>query len=75
MTPIVLINELSVDEMESLRLKYHKFNLKFLRGDYVREDVLLRANISRARFAVIMADVSGGHSRERTDERTTLDGA
>ncbi len=71
-TPIVLINELSVDAMESLRLKYHKFNLKFLRGDYIREDVLLRANIARARFAVIMADVSGGHSRERTDERTTL---
>jgi voltage-gated potassium channel len=71
-TPIVLINELSVDEMESLRLKYHKFNLKFLRGDYVQEDVILRTNIARARFAVIMADVSGGHSRERTDERTTL---
>ena len=71
-TPIVLINELSVDEMESFRLKYDKFNLKFLRGDYVREDVLQRTNISRARFVVIMADVSGGHSRERTDERTTL---
>ena len=71
-TPIVLINELSVDEMESLRMKYSKYNLKFLRGDYVREDVLIRANIARARFAVIMADVSGGHSRERTDERTTL---
>jgi voltage-gated potassium channel len=70
--PIVLINELSVDEIESFRLKYKKFNLKFLRGDYVREDVLLRANIVDARFAVIMADVSGGHSRERTDERTAL---
>ena len=70
--PIVLINELSVDEIESFRLKYKKFNLKFLRGDYVREDVLLRANIAGARFAVIMADVSGGHSLERTDERTAL---
>jgi len=70
--PIVLINELSVDEIESLRLKYKKFNLKFLRGDYVREDVLQRADIAGARFAVIMADVSGGHSRERTDERTAL---
>jgi voltage-gated potassium channel len=70
--PIILINELSVDEVEALRLKYKKFNLKFLRGDYVREDVLVRANISGARFAVIMADVSGGHSRERTDERTAL---
>jgi voltage-gated potassium channel len=71
-TPIVLVNELSVDEIESLRLKYHKFNLKFLRGDYVREDVLLRANTPHAAFAIIMADISGGHSRERTDERTTL---
>jgi voltage-gated potassium channel len=70
--PIVLINELSVDEIESFRLKYKKFNLKFLRGDYVREDVLLRANIAGARVAVIMADFSGGHSRERTDERTAL---
>jgi voltage-gated potassium channel len=69
---IVLINELSVDEIESLRLKYKKCNLKFLRGDYVREDVLLRASITHARFAVIMADVSGGHSLERTDERTTM---
>jgi voltage-gated potassium channel len=70
--PIVLINELSVDEIESLRAKYHKYNLKFLRGDYTREDVLLRANIAKAHFALIMADLSGGHSRERTDERTTL---
>ncbi|MEI7670626.1 MAG: ion channel [Syntrophales bacterium] len=70
--PIILINELSVDEIEALRLKYKKFNLKFLRGDYVREDVLARANIACARVAVIMADVSGGHSRERTDERTAL---
>jgi voltage-gated potassium channel len=70
--PIILINELSVDEVESLRVKYQKYNLKFLRGDYAREDVLLRANVSKARFALIMADVSGGHSRERTDERTTL---
>ena len=86
--PIILINELSVDEIEALRLKYKKFNLKFLRGDYVREDVLVRANIAGARFAVIMADVSGGHGDmmphrvpsdtspqgvpSRTDERTAL---
>jgi voltage-gated potassium channel len=71
-SPVVLINELSVDELESLRMRYQSFNLKFLRGDYVREDVLRRANIARARFAVIMADTSGGHSQDRTDERTTL---
>lgn len=70
--PIILINELSVDEIDALKLKYRKYNLKFLRGDYVHEDVLLRSNISKARFALIMADLSGSHVRERIDERTTL---
>lgn len=70
--PIVMINELPVEEIESLRLRYHASNLKLLRGDYVREEVLMRANIKKARFAVIMADVSGGRTIERADERTTL---
>ena len=69
---IILINELSVDDIDALRLKYGKYNLKFLRGDYVHEDVLLRANIARARFAIIMADLSGNHAKDRVDERTTL---
>ena len=51
-TPIVLINELSVDEIDALKLKYHKYNLKFLRGNYIHEDVLIRANIKKARFAM-----------------------
>ena len=70
--PIVLINELSVDEIEALRLKYSKYHLKFLRGNFVHEDVLIRANVTKAKFVLIMADQSGGQARERTDERTTL---
>jgi len=69
---VVLINELSVDEVDALKLKYQKYNLKYLRGNYIHEDVLLRANIGKARFAIIMADLSGGHAMERVDERTTL---
>lgn len=70
--PVVLINELSIDEMDALKSKYNKHELKFLRGDYVHEDVLLRANIRKAKFALIMADLSGSHSRDRVDERTAL---
>jgi voltage-gated potassium channel len=71
-TPIILINELPVDDVDSLKLKYDKYNLKFLRGNYVHEDVLSRANITKAAFALIMADTSGSHPHERIDERTTL---
>ena len=69
---LVLINELSIDEVDSLKLKYKKYNLKFLRGNYVHEDVLLRANITKAKFALIMADNTGTHAKDRLDERTTL---
>jgi voltage-gated potassium channel len=71
-TPIILINELTVDDIDSFKLKYNKYNLKFLRGNYVHEDVLLRANIAKAKFALIMADTSGSHPLDRIDERTTL---
>jgi voltage-gated potassium channel len=71
-TPIVLINELPVDDIESLRLKYHKYSLKFLRGDYIHEEILQRAGIARAKFALIMADISGGRSKGKVDERTIL---
>ncbi len=67
---LVLINELSPDDLDPLRLKYH--DLKFIRGNFVQEEVLMRANISGAAFAILMADLSGGHPRDRVDERTTL---
>jgi len=71
-TPIVLINELAVDDIESLRLKYHNYDLKFLRGDFIHEDILHRAGIIKAKFALIMADLSGGRSKDKVDERTIL---
>ncbi len=71
-TPIVLINELAVDDIESLKLKYHNYDLKFLRGDFIHEDILHRAGILKAKFALIMADLSGGRSKDKVDERTIL---
>jgi len=69
---IVLVNELPVDDIDALKLKYDKYNLQVIRGNYVHEDVLLRAGIRRAKFALIMADLSGLHAKERADERTIL---
>lgn len=69
---LVLLNELSEDEAEALRFKYRDQGFKFLRGDFAREDVLARANISQARSAIVLADTAGQHSLEKADERTIL---
>jgi len=70
--PIVFINELSVDEIDVLKSKYGKYHLTFLRGDFIHEEVLKRANIGKAQIALVMADLSGNHPKERADDRTIL---
>ena len=67
---IVLVNELDRDEIQSIQYDYKDHNLRFVRGNFVKEDVLARANLVRARSALVLADVSGGHSIEKADERT-----
>jgi voltage-gated potassium channel len=67
---IVLVNELDRDDVQSIQYKYKDHNLHFVRGNFVKEDVLARANVTRARAAIVMADASGGHSLEKADQRT-----
>lgn len=67
---IVLVHELDRDEVQSLQYKYKDHNLSFVRGNFVKEDVLARANLTRARAAIVLADVSGGHPPDKADERT-----
>jgi len=69
---LVLVNELSEEEVESVKYKFRGHELRFLRGDFTREDVLARANITHARSAILLADTSGQHSLEKADERTIL---
>jgi len=69
---LVLLNELLEDEVESLKYRYREQDFHFLRGDFTQEDVLARANISKARSAVLLADTSGQRSLENADERTIL---
>jgi voltage-gated potassium channel len=67
---IVLVNELDRDEVQSIQYEYKDYNLHFVRGNFVKQDVLARANLVRAKSALVLADVSGGHSIEKADERT-----
>jgi voltage-gated potassium channel len=70
--PLVLVNELSEEVVESLKYRYRDQDFRFLRGDFTHEDVLARANISQAHSAVILADTSGHRSIGQSDERTIL---
>ncbi|MCF8062100.1 MAG: NAD-binding protein [Deltaproteobacteria bacterium] len=67
---IALVNELDRDEVQSIQYHYEGADIRFVRGDFVKEAVLARANIHRARSAIVMADVSGGHILEKADQRT-----
>jgi voltage-gated potassium channel len=67
---IVLVNELDRDDVQSIQYKYKDHNLHFVRGNFAKEDVLARANLSKSSVAIVLADTSGGHSIERADQRT-----
>jgi voltage-gated potassium channel len=67
---IVLISELNRDEVQSIQYHYKDQDLRFARGNFVKEDVLARANLQKAAAAIVLADVSGDHKIENADERT-----
>jgi voltage-gated potassium channel len=68
--PIVLVNELDKDAVDSIQYKYRERDIHFIRGNFVKEDVLARANIIRAKAVIMLADISHGHLLEKADERT-----
>ncbi|MEE8300257.1 MAG: ion channel [Desulfatiglandales bacterium] len=68
--PIVLVNELDKEEVDSIQYKFRERDPHFVKGNFVKEDVLARANIFKAKAAIMLADISGGHSIEKADERT-----
>ncbi len=67
---IVLINELNREEVQSIQYQYSDHNIKFVRGNFVKADVLARANLARCKSAIVLADLSGGRTIEKADERT-----
>jgi voltage-gated potassium channel len=67
---VVLINELPREEVDSVFYRFQEMSFRYVRGNFAKEDILARANISQARAAIILADASGNHPPERTDQRT-----
>jgi voltage-gated potassium channel len=69
---IVLVNNLEEEEVSELLFQFKRQGLRFVRGDFVHESVLQRANAGFARSAVILADGSIGSGYAKADERTVL---
>jgi len=67
---IVLVNELEKEDIQSIQVQYKDYDIAFVRGNFVKEEVLARANLPRARAAIVLADLSGGRTMDKADERT-----
>jgi voltage-gated potassium channel len=68
--PVVLINKASPEQMDAIKEKYPQNMVLYLRGDYSREEILMKANVQEAIKAIILADRQPGETAAQVDQRT-----
>ena len=69
---IVIVNTIEPSEIENLRHVPELKDIRFVRGDYVEEAVLHRANIKQAARVMVLADTSIRGSAREVDSRTVM---
>lgn len=69
---IVVVSMVEPAQVENLRSRPSLHNIRFVRGDYVEENVLLRANIKQAAKVLVLADNSTQASDQEVDARTVM---
>ena len=72
---VILVNELSQNQIETILPKYEEHNVRFVRGDFTRESVLHRASVENARAVILIPNfdlATAPRSRNETDEKTIL---
>ncbi len=64
----VLINEETEDRMQALKNQYGYTRLKYIRGEFTRENILKQANLEHARAVIVLPTElpTGGESDEKT---------
>ncbi len=68
---IILVNELSEEEINSVLDRFRKFKVKFIRGDYTRNAPLERANIQDAKTIILLPNLDQ-YDPSVADEKTLL---
>ena len=63
---VVLINDLSEDQLNSILAKFPNLNIKFTRGDYSNETTLNLANIKEASSVIVISDDSIPEDDDKT---------
>ncbi|MFZ2089924.1 MAG: potassium channel family protein, partial [Desulfobaccales bacterium] len=71
-TRVVLVNQLTPEKMESIKVKYPDNEPLFVWGDFSREEVLQRANARQAFKAIILAGRQEGETATDVDQRTLI---
>lgn len=69
---IVLINKADTSVIDDLRSDPEFAKIKFIFGDHNDENVLLRANIRKAKTVLLLADQLGNPTPMETDSRTVM---
>lgn len=68
---IVLVNELDEGSVSSLQNHYPDLQIKFIKGDYTNQELLLKANIKEAKHIILLFDESKMNTTP-SDERTII---
>ncbi|MDQ7824608.1 MAG: ion channel [Candidatus Eremiobacteraeota bacterium] len=70
---VVLINDLEEEKINEIKYRFREdLDISFIKGDFVNESVLERANIPEAHSAIILSDTSSRQDRAKADERAIL---
>jgi voltage-gated potassium channel len=71
-TDLVLVNDAEPQEIDHIRSIPKFKTIKFIKGDYIDEKVLGRANVKNAGTVLILADSSKNFSLQEVDSRTVM---
>ena len=64
--PIVLVNDLSEDKINSILSKYNKIEIRFVKGDHSRENILEKANVQNSKSVMVLTDDADINGDQKT---------